>query len=202
MQRDGSSSVDARDGAEHLQQRVAPPPVTPNNSSTTPSVPSGENIHYISMEGVIPNSKVVIIPPNTPGFGEWRRELYLRPGEWIPWVTVTLVVATLVLGIIVYAFHWNERVCRFSFHCIGLTECYCRGKTSWKDAERFIASTLTHYSTCFSLVVAIYFTTSDVIHSRFLLVNAQVVRFKTRPAPPLDIRALPSQRQRYTLVCT
>ena len=62
------------------------------------------------MEGVIPNSKVVIIPPNTPGFGEWKRELYLRPGDWIPWVTVTLVVATLVLGIVVYAFHWNEQV--------------------------------------------------------------------------------------------
>jgi integrin alpha FG-GAP repeat containing protein 1 len=62
------------------------------------------------MEGVIPNSKVVIIPPNAPGLGEWKRELYLRPGEWIPWVTVTLVVATLVLGIVVYAFHWNEQV--------------------------------------------------------------------------------------------
>ncbi|KAG9053586.1 hypothetical protein FS842_007758 [Serendipita sp. 407] len=61
------------------------------------------------MEGVIPNSRVVIIPPDTLGVGEWKRELYLRPGEWIPWVTVTLVVATIILGIIVYAFHWNER---------------------------------------------------------------------------------------------
>ncbi|CCA72398.1 hypothetical protein PIIN_06332 [Serendipita indica DSM 11827] len=62
-----------------------------------------------TMAGVIPNSKVVIIPPSNPGFGEWKRELYLRPGEWIPWVTVTLVVATIILGIIVYAFHWNEK---------------------------------------------------------------------------------------------
>ncbi|KIM30943.1 hypothetical protein M408DRAFT_21755 [Serendipita vermifera MAFF 305830] len=93
---------------EVFQQRVAPP-TTSDNSSTTPVIPSGEGIHYISMEGVIPNSKVVIIPPNIPGFGEWRRELYLRPGEWIPWVTVTLVVATAILGIIVYAFHWNEK---------------------------------------------------------------------------------------------
>lgn len=74
--------------------------------------PSGEGIHYISMEGVIPNSKVVIIPPSSPGAGagEWKRELYLRPGEWIPWVTVTLVVATMILGIIVWIFHWNEKV--------------------------------------------------------------------------------------------
>lgn len=109
--------LENRDGTASLQQRVAPPPVTTNNSSN-PSIPSGEGIHYISMEGVIPNSKVVIIPPNTPGFGEWRRELYLRPGEWIPWVTVTLVVATLILGIIVYAFHWNERVRIFLFPII------------------------------------------------------------------------------------
>jgi len=93
-----------------LQGRVAPPPAMVMGNTSAPWTPSGEGIHYISMEGVIPNSKVVIIPPNTPGFGEWKRELYLRPGDWIPWVTVTLVVATLVLGIVVYAFHWNEQV--------------------------------------------------------------------------------------------
>ncbi|TFK46364.1 hypothetical protein OE88DRAFT_1667684 [Heliocybe sulcata] len=64
--------------------------------------------HYINMEGVIPNSKVVIIPP-ADGQDAWRRELYLRPGEWIPWVTVTVVVATIVLGVIVLALHLNEK---------------------------------------------------------------------------------------------
>ena len=88
-------------------QRASPGNATIASGS---SPQSGEGIHYISMEGVIPNSKVVIIPPNKSGFGEWKRELYLRPGEWIPWVTVTLVVATIILGIIVYAFHWNEKV--------------------------------------------------------------------------------------------
>lgn len=39
--------------------------------------------HYIDMEGVIPNSKVVILPSAEEG--EWKRELFLRPGEWIPW---------------------------------------------------------------------------------------------------------------------
>lgn len=63
-------------------------------------------LHYINMEGVIPNSRVVI----TPGLDQdWRRELYLRPGEWIPWVTVTLVVATTILAVIVGVLRWNER---------------------------------------------------------------------------------------------
>lgn len=65
--------------------------------------------HYINMEGVIPNSKVVIIPPIGRD-GDWRRELYLRPGEWIPWVTLTVVVATVVLAIIVFVLHLNEKV--------------------------------------------------------------------------------------------
>ena len=69
--------------------------------------------HFINMEGVIPNSKVVIIPPIE---GEsWRRELYLRPGEWIPWVTVTVVVSLILLAIIVLVLHLNEKV-RDVFH--------------------------------------------------------------------------------------
>jgi integrin alpha FG-GAP repeat containing protein 1 len=61
------------------------------------------------MEGVIPNSKVVIIPP-VEHDGTWRKELYLRPGEWIIWVTVTVVAATIVLAIIVFVLHLNEKV--------------------------------------------------------------------------------------------
>ena len=77
------------------------------------------------MEGVIPNSKVVITPV-LDGSSEWRRELYLRPGEWIPWVTLTVVVATLGLAIIVFVLHVNEKVCvcactrRLAF----LTDCF------------------------------------------------------------------------------
>jgi integrin alpha FG-GAP repeat containing protein 1 len=66
--------------------------------------------HYINMEGVIPNSKVVIIPPIEAG-GSWRKELYLRPGEWIPWVTLTMVVTTIILAITVFVLHMNEKVC-------------------------------------------------------------------------------------------
>jgi hypothetical protein len=67
------------------------------------------------MEGVIPNSRVVIVPPSAkPGeetsIQDWRRELYLRPGEWIPWVTLTVIVATIVLACIVIFLHLNEKV--------------------------------------------------------------------------------------------
>jgi len=64
--------------------------------------------HYINMEGVIPNSKVVIIPPLTDD-DLWKRELYLRPGEWIPWVTLTVIVAAGLLAIIVFVLHLNEK---------------------------------------------------------------------------------------------
>ncbi|KAF9533608.1 hypothetical protein CPB83DRAFT_783291 [Crepidotus variabilis] len=64
--------------------------------------------HYINMEGVIPNSKVVILPSVVEG-DAWKEELFLRPGEWIPWVTVTVVVGMLLLAIIVLVLHLNEK---------------------------------------------------------------------------------------------
>lgn len=73
--------------------------------------------HYINMEGVIPNSRVVILPPADGGEsgGTWKRELFLRPGDWIPWVTVTCVIGMVILAIIVFVLHLNEKVSsRFS----------------------------------------------------------------------------------------
>ncbi|KAG2020932.1 hypothetical protein CC2G_006216 [Coprinopsis cinerea AmutBmut pab1-1] len=64
--------------------------------------------HWIDMEGVIPNSRVVILPSTKEG-ETWRRELFLRPGEWIPWVTVTCLAGTAVLAIIVFVLHLNEK---------------------------------------------------------------------------------------------
>ncbi|KAG8892085.1 hypothetical protein FRB99_002968 [Tulasnella sp. 403] len=65
--------------------------------------------HFINMEGVIPNSKVVIIPSPNNEDGSWKRELYLRPGDWIPWVMLTTAIATVILGIIVFVLHLNEK---------------------------------------------------------------------------------------------
>jgi integrin alpha FG-GAP repeat containing protein 1 len=65
--------------------------------------------HFINMEGVIPNSKVVILPSAREGEA-WKKELFLRPGRWIPWVTATVVLSTVVLAIIVLVLHLNEKV--------------------------------------------------------------------------------------------
>ena len=67
--------------------------------------------HFINMEGVIPNSKVVIIPPLKDDEG-WKRELYLRPGEWIPWVTLTVIATLGILAAIVIVLHLNEKASR------------------------------------------------------------------------------------------
>lgn len=92
--------------------------------------------YSLGMEGVIPNSQVVISPylPNAPvgdngdddgsgdsdglgshssttqiGIPEWHRELYLHPGDWIPWVTVVLFSLILALCAFVYVMHSNEK---------------------------------------------------------------------------------------------
>ena len=64
--------------------------------------------HFLNMEGVIPNSKVVILPSS--GDAPWKRQLFLRPGAWIPWVTVTVVIGTAVLAVIVLVLHISEKV--------------------------------------------------------------------------------------------
>ncbi|KAG6328098.1 hypothetical protein ID866_10991 [Astraeus odoratus] len=65
--------------------------------------------HFINMEGVIPNSRVVIHPPPGKDDGSWKRELFLRPGEWIPWVTLTVVITMAILAVIVFMLHLNEK---------------------------------------------------------------------------------------------
>ncbi|GAA5911051.1 hypothetical protein JCM6882_006862 [Rhodosporidiobolus microsporus] len=68
--------------------------------------------HYINIEGLIPNSQVLIIPYQSAGsedVGEWKKMLYLKPGEWVPWVTVVLLGAILALGGVVVALHVKEK---------------------------------------------------------------------------------------------
>lgn len=42
----------------------------------------------------------------------WLRELYLHPGDWIPWVTLVLGAAIVLLGVVVLVLHINEKVSR------------------------------------------------------------------------------------------
>jgi hypothetical protein len=71
--------------------------------------------HFMNIEGLIPNSQVVIVPwqpddehdPST-----WSKQLFLQPGKWIPWVGVTLITTTVILAITVLFLHLNEKVGR------------------------------------------------------------------------------------------
>ncbi|BGP13717.1 hypothetical protein JCM10213_007105 [Rhodosporidiobolus nylandii] len=68
--------------------------------------------HYINVEGLIPNSQVLIIPHQPEGSrdpGSWTKMLYLHPGDWIPWVTIVLLTAILLLGAVVVALHIKEK---------------------------------------------------------------------------------------------
>ncbi|KAM0792309.1 hypothetical protein ACM66B_004996 [Microbotryomycetes sp. NB124-2] len=68
--------------------------------------------HFINVEGLIPNSQVVIIPWQSEDArdpGSWRKELYLHPGDWIPWVTLALGAAIALLGVVVLVLHINEK---------------------------------------------------------------------------------------------
>ena len=70
--------------------------------------------HFSHLEGLIPNSQVVIVPWQPPGGtdpGTWTRKLYVHPGDWIPWVTVVIAGAMLVLAITVMVLHLSEKVC-------------------------------------------------------------------------------------------
>lgn len=67
---------------------------------------------FVVMEGVIPNSEVVVAPwqdAAAPTPATWHRELYLHPGDWIPLVTAALVGLLVLLGAIVAALDLNEK---------------------------------------------------------------------------------------------
>lgn len=68
--------------------------------------------HFTSIPGVIPNSQLVIIPYQPEGVSEpstWSKELYLHPGDWVPWVLVTLIILTVMLAAIVISLDIMER---------------------------------------------------------------------------------------------
>ena len=68
---------------------------------------------------VIPNSKLVVNPGAEPD--EWHKELYLRPGQWIPWVGVTVLGTMVALSGVVLVLHLNEKV-RF-LHSLSMISC-------------------------------------------------------------------------------
>ena len=69
--------------------------------------------NFLEMEGVIPNSQVIVLPwEGEKGDGDtsmWGKELYLSPGDWIPWVMVVLVTIIVILLGFVFVLHLNEK---------------------------------------------------------------------------------------------
>ncbi|BGP45902.1 hypothetical protein JCM10450v2_001737 [Rhodotorula kratochvilovae] len=68
--------------------------------------------HWLNAEGLIPNSQVLIMPHQPPGAhspDSWSRMMFLRPGEWVPWVSVVLVGAIAALAAVVVALHVREK---------------------------------------------------------------------------------------------
>lgn len=99
------------------------------------------------LESLVPNSQVIINPPSVlrnledPGYGtrqpstQWRNELFLQPGDWIPWVAATVVTTVLLLGGVVLMLGEKEKV-NSTKSSLTLSE-----KMSVRDVEHCIAST-------------------------------------------------------------
>lgn len=86
-------------------------------------VTKNQSEHYTTYAGVIPNSQLIIIPyqtednlngngekGNTGGPSEWTLELYIRPGDYVPWVFVVLATAIAILAGVVVGLNWMEKV--------------------------------------------------------------------------------------------
>lgn len=41
---------------------------------------------------------------------EWHAELFLRPGDWVPWVGASVIGTVLALGGVVWFLHGREKV--------------------------------------------------------------------------------------------
>ncbi|GAA5896345.1 hypothetical protein JCM8208_001852 [Rhodotorula glutinis] len=72
--------------------------------------------HWLNIEGLIPNSQLLVMPHQEDSAGdggggpdEWTRMMFLRPGDWIPWVSVVLVGAIVALGAVVVVLHVREK---------------------------------------------------------------------------------------------
>jgi integrin alpha FG-GAP repeat containing protein 1 len=78
--------------------------------------------HYTILEALIPNSQLIINPPYPLNNGstiegrpvEWRSELFLHPGDWVPWVAAAVAGAVAVLGFVVLGLRAREQVSFFT----------------------------------------------------------------------------------------
>jgi hypothetical protein len=112
--------------------------------------------HTTYLESIVPNSQLLINPPSPADndshppvrarSAEWRSELYLHPGDWVPWVGAAVVGMVIILGGVVLGLHEREKVSRKAFHGwvqgsrISLMR-WRRRRTRRSDGEHFMRST-------------------------------------------------------------
>lgn len=84
--------------------------------------------HLTNVESIVPNSQILVNPPfpqSLPDNGEtapesgspvkarsteWHTELFLHPGDWIPWVGAAVFGTVLALVFVVVALNEKEKV--------------------------------------------------------------------------------------------
>ncbi|KAI9473399.1 MAG: hypothetical protein EXX96DRAFT_528016 [Benjaminiella poitrasii] len=68
--------------------------------------------NYLFYEGVIPNSQLIFLPyqpEHVQDSSSWKVELYIKPADYVPWVLVVLVAASLILGIVIAVLRMVEK---------------------------------------------------------------------------------------------
>ena len=78
------------------------------NNYTENLFAGGTRGRVAALEIVVLNSKLVVNPGAEPD--EWHKELYLCPGQWTPWVGVTVVCTMAAVSRVVLVLHLNEKV--------------------------------------------------------------------------------------------
>lgn len=77
-------------------------------------------LHITDLESIVPNSQLIINPPSPPDNSsapppvrarsqEWRTELFLHPGDWIPWVSAAVIGTVMALAGVVIALNEQEK---------------------------------------------------------------------------------------------
>ncbi|CAG8512992.1 15985_t:CDS:10 [Funneliformis mosseae] len=75
-------------------------------------VSRNQSSYYTSLAGVIPNSQLIIVPYQPEGVDNptsWSIELYIHPGDWVPWVLMILIIVTIILAIVVFILNYIEK---------------------------------------------------------------------------------------------
>lgn len=113
----------------------------------------GDERRFTDLEGVIPNSHVIFNPPREPDAPEvvlnpstsWHSSLYIKPGDWVPWVVATILGIMVILASIIWSLHKREKVRHLILaRKIGADMDVDSTRTSWSEESSCIGSISRH----------------------------------------------------------